>query len=47
MYNKIYCVLAPLIDFVQVDFNSTVEWEGQTFCVDKEIYVTDADGNEK
>ena len=38
---------APYIDFVQVDFNSTAEWGGETFCADKEIYVADADGNNK
>ena len=41
------CLVAPSVGFVQVDFNSSAEWEGQTFCADKEIYVTDADGNDK
>ena len=39
--------VVPLIDFVQVDFNSSAEWGGQMFCADKEIYVTDANRNNK
>ena len=35
---------APTIDFVQVDFNSSTAWGGETFCTDKEIYVTDVVG---
>ena len=38
---------APYIDFVQVDFNSTAEWGGETFCADKEIYVMNVAGNNK
>ena len=38
---------APTIDFVQVDYNSTAEWEGQTFCEDKEVFVMDANGDSK
>ena len=38
---------APLVDFVQVDFNSTVEWEGRTFCEDKDVFVMDTNGDSK
>ena len=38
---------APLVDFVQIDFNSSDNWEGQTFCEDKEVFVMDANGDSK
>ena len=38
---------APLIDFVQVDWNSTEFWDGMNFCADKEVYAFDANGNKK
>ena len=39
---------APRVDFIQVDWNSTAEWEtGQKFCTDKELYVADVNGDKK
>ena len=45
-----YCInllLAPKIDFVQVDFNSTQMWDEQKLCKDKELYVMDLNADNK
>ena len=38
---------APLVDFVQVDVNSSMFWGGRRFCPDKELYLVDANNDKK
>ena len=37
--NIIMSSLAPWVDFIQIDRNSDIAWNGQEFCVDKELYA--------
>ena len=39
--------LAPVVDYVQTDWDSEIKWNGTKFCVDKEIYALDANGDNK
>ena len=38
---------APVVDFIQTDWDSAIAWSGKTFCADKEIYALDINGDRK
>ena len=38
---------APVVDFIQTDWDYAITWSGKTFCADKEIYALDINGDKK
>ena len=42
-----YVCLALVVDYIQTDWDSEIKWNGTKFCVDKEIYEIDANGDNR
>ena len=45
-YAEIFIPTAPTVNFVQVDWSSEERWH-KKFCVNKELYAVDANGDNK